>query len=157
MNKKNEKENKMLKDLKVKEQNEKENKMLKDLKVKELQELKDLKVKELQELKEVWNELLYRELFTEEELKLMVALNGYSIETLNSLIKERYGYRDLDEMYYADEIWLDIIGNELFTEEELELIVAINGYSSETLNNALFARYGSLDIEEILEAEEERR
>lgn len=30
----------------------------------------------------------------------------------------------------------------LFTEQELKLVARINGYNIETLNNAIYARYG---------------
>lgn len=54
--------------------------------------MKKLKVNEL------WDELLEMELFTEEELKLITNMNGYSIETLNNALYVRYGYRDLEQM-----------------------------------------------------------
>ena len=47
---------------------------------------------------ELWDELLERELFTYEELKLLRNINGFSIETLNDAIFARYGYRDLEQM-----------------------------------------------------------
>jgi len=47
---------------------------------------------------ELYNELAFRELFTEEELILITTLNGYSVETLNNCLYVRYGYRSLGQM-----------------------------------------------------------
>ena len=47
---------------------------------------------------ELWNELIERELFTHDELKLLTNINGLSIETLNDAIFSRYGYRDYEQM-----------------------------------------------------------
>lgn len=46
----------------------------------------------------LWDALLDDDLFTYEELKLLTNINGYSVETLNSAIFARYGYRDLEQM-----------------------------------------------------------
>jgi hypothetical protein len=54
--------------------------------------MKDLTVNQL------WYLLVKLELFTDAELKLLVNINGYSIETLNNAIYARYGYRDLEQM-----------------------------------------------------------
>ena len=55
-------------------------------------------LKNYDDVNDVWDELLEQELFTEEELKLLTNINGYSIETLNDAIFSRYGYRDLEQM-----------------------------------------------------------
>ena len=47
---------------------------------------------------ELFNELIERELFTHDELKLLTNINGLSIETLNDAIYSRYGYRDFEQM-----------------------------------------------------------
>jgi hypothetical protein len=54
--------------------------------------MKDLTVNQL------WYLLVKLELFTDAELKLLININGYSIETLNNAIYARYGYRDLEQM-----------------------------------------------------------
>ena len=47
---------------------------------------------------ELYKELTALKLFTHEELKLLVQINGFSIETLNDAIFARYGYRDYEQM-----------------------------------------------------------
>ncbi len=47
---------------------------------------------------ELFDELIERELFTHDELKLLTNINGLSIETLNDAIFSRYGYRDYEQM-----------------------------------------------------------
>jgi hypothetical protein len=47
---------------------------------------------------ELWDELIERELFTYDELKLLTNINGFSIETLNDALYSRYGYRDYEQM-----------------------------------------------------------
>ena len=51
-----------------------------------------------EEVDALWVELVEMGLFTEEELKLLTCINGYSVETLNSAIYARYGYRDLEQI-----------------------------------------------------------
>lgn len=46
----------------------------------------------------VWDELLERDLFTNDELQLLTNINGFNIETLNEAIFARYGFRDLQQM-----------------------------------------------------------
>ena len=41
-----------------------------------------------------------------------------------------------------DELWGNLIDGEYFTEEELQLVTNINGYSVDSLNDAIYARYG---------------
>ena len=55
----------------------------------------------------------------------------------------------------VDALWVELVELELFTEEELRLLTNINGYSVETLNSAIFARYGYRDYEQIKEELEE--
>lgn len=42
----------------------------------------------------------------------------------------------------VNELWDNLLEQELFTEAELQLITNINGYNVETLNDAIYARYG---------------
>lgn len=51
----------------------------------------------------------------------------------------------------VNELWDQLLDLELFTYEELQLITNINGYSVETLNDAIFARYGYRDLEQMME------
>ena len=51
------------------------------------------------------------------------------------------------------ELFNTLIDEELFTEEELQLLTNINGYSIETLNDAIYARYGYRDYEQMKESE----
>lgn len=55
----------------------------------------------------------------------------------------------LNENYYKDSVnhqWEFLLEYELFTQQELELVTCINGYSIETLNDMIYARYGFHDI-----------
>ena len=45
----------------------------------------------------------------------------------------------------------ELFDMELFTFDELNLITNINGYSIETLNDAIFARYGYRDLQQMME------
>ena len=51
----------------------------------------------------------------------------------------------------VDELWDELVDMDLFTHKELELVTSINGYSVETLNSAIYARYGYRDLEQIKE------
>ena len=61
--------------------------------------------------------------------------------------------------YSVDDIFNLLIELEMFTEQELELLTKINGFNFQTLEDALYCRYGygSIDqfIEELEEEEEE--
>jgi len=48
-------------------------------------------------------------------------------------------------------LWDELLERDLFTYEELQLLTNINGYSVETLNDAIFARYGYRDLEQMME------
>jgi len=54
-----------------------------------------------------------------------------------------------------EEAWDILISYNVATEEELKLIVCINGYNLQTLNDVLFARTGYRDINQFLESMEE--
>ena len=51
----------------------------------------------------------------------------------------------------VNELWDQLLEHELFTYEELRLLTNINGYNIETLNDALYARYGYRDLEQMME------
>jgi len=53
----------------------------------------------------------------------------------------------------VNDLWDELLDMELFTKDELQLITNINGYSVETLNDALFARYGYRDYNQMMESE----
>lgn len=52
----------------------------------------------MKDVNKLWDKLIEQELFTEEELRLVTDINGYSVETLNECIYARYGYRSLEQM-----------------------------------------------------------
>lgn len=52
-----------------------------------------------------------------------------------------------------DEIWDKIVEYGFATDEELNLVTAINGYSVETLNDVIYARTGYHDWNQMAEAE----
>lgn len=56
---------------------------------------------------------------------------------------------DFEEMFEL------LIDRKYFTEEELTLITSINGTSIETLNDAIYARYGYSDIAQLIDSEGE--
>jgi len=56
-------------------------------------------------------------------------------------------------MEKVNELWQKLIDEGLFTEDELQLITNINGYSIETLNDCLYARYGYRSYEQMTDEE----
>ena len=52
------------------------------------------------------------------------------------------------------ELFEYLIDKELFTYDELVLLTNINGYNIQTLNDAIFARYGYRDLLALKESEE---
>lgn len=52
--------------------------------------------------------------------------------------------------YEENEVWDLIIENTIATEEELQLVTDIVGYSLYTLNDVIYARTGYRDIEQYL-------
>lgn len=48
-----------------------------------------------------------------------------------------------------------LIENGIATEDEIDLVCAINGYNQETLNDILYARTGYRSLEQLREEEEE--
>jgi hypothetical protein len=51
----------------------------------------------------------------------------------------------------VDDLWSYFVDNEFFTPAELELLTSINGYNIDTLNDALYARYGYRDLDQLVE------
>ena len=56
--------------------------------------------------------------------------------------------KDFKDVNY---LWDALVDGDLFTYEELQLLTNINGYSVETLNDAIFARYGYRDYNQMME------
>lgn len=52
-------------------------------------------------------------------------------------------------MKTLDYIWGLIIELGIATEEELQLVTSINGYSEESLNDIIYVRTGYRDIEQL--------
>ena len=52
----------------------------------------------MEELDKIYNELIEKAYFTEEELNLITNINGYSMETLNDCIYARYGLRTYEDL-----------------------------------------------------------
>jgi len=50
----------------------------------------------------IWDYLIETGIATDEELKLVTCINGYSEKTLNDVIYARTGYRDLDQLHNED-------------------------------------------------------
>lgn len=46
---------------------------------------------------QLWDNLIQAGIATEDELKLVTCINGYSVETLNSVLYARTGERSWDE------------------------------------------------------------
>ena len=53
-----------------------------------------------------------------------------------------------DEVIY---VWDKLVDMGLFTDRELELITNINGYNIDTLNDAIYSRYGYRSLDQMLE------
>jgi len=51
----------------------------------------------------LWDYLLYEDIATEEELKLVTDINGYNEESLNSVLYSRTGYRSLEQIETLDD------------------------------------------------------
>lgn len=56
-------------------------------------------------------------------------------------------------MENADDLFGLLLEKGYFTYEELELLTNINGYNIQTLNDAIYARYGYRDLEQMEEGE----
>ena len=53
-------------------------------------------------INEVWDLLIEYGVATQEELKLITCINGYNMDTMNSVIYARTGYQDIEQI--QDEI-----------------------------------------------------
>lgn len=58
-------------------------------------------------------------------------------------------------MKKVNELWDLLVDEGYFTAEELQLLTNINGFSVETLNDAIYARYGYRDYDQMMEYEED--
>ena len=56
-------------------------------------------------------------------------------------------------MEKVTKLYNDLIDEGYFTSDELALITSINGYSIETLNDCIHARYGFHDYEQLTDNE----
>lgn len=56
--------------------------------------------------------------------------------------------------YTKDQIWDHLLENNIASEQTLETVTNINGYTIETLNDILYSATGYRDIEQ-LESEQE--
>jgi hypothetical protein len=52
----------------------------------------------MDKLQELWDYLIDSGLATDEEIDLVVNINGYNLETLESILYVRSGYRSLDQI-----------------------------------------------------------
>ena len=52
----------------------------------------------MDKLQELWDYLIDSGLATDEEIDLVVNINGYNLETLESILYVRGGYRSLDQI-----------------------------------------------------------
>ena len=68
------------------------------------------------DVSKLWDYILFYELATEDELKLITNINGYSEDTLNDVVYARAGYHTLEDFIkseYADdyEYFEDVFNN----------------------------------------------
>lgn len=52
-------------------------------------------------IEKAWDLLVQSGTATEDELQLVVAINGYSIESLNDVLYVRTGYRDVNDIEHT--------------------------------------------------------
>lgn len=55
------------------------------------------------DINKLWDYLVEGMYFTDDEIRLVVDINGYSIETLNDCIYARYGFRSWEQMTREEE------------------------------------------------------
>ena len=53
--------------------------------------------------------------------------------------------------YTIEQVWDLLLQYDIATENELQLVTTINGYSIDSLNDILYARTGLRDIEQLLD------
>lgn len=61
----------------------------------------------------------------------------------------------MGKYYSVDEIYQYLIDSGMFTRGELDLLTYVNGYNIDTLEDALYCRYGYRSIEQFIEELEE--
>ena len=49
-------------------------------------------------IEQIWNLLIDYNVATQDELELVTSINGYTIDTLNSIIYARTAYRNLEQL-----------------------------------------------------------
>lgn len=47
---------------------------------------------------ELWEDLLDRGIASEEEMKLVTCINGFTVQTLNDILYARTGYEDIEQL-----------------------------------------------------------
>lgn len=52
----------------------------------------------MSDVAKLYNDLIVGGYFTEDELKLVTNINGWSVETLNDCIWARYGYHNYEQL-----------------------------------------------------------
>ena len=50
-----------------------------------------------QKKNELWDQILEYEIATEDELRLVTNINGFSVETMNDVIYAKTGLRDIEQ------------------------------------------------------------
>lgn len=78
--------------------------------------------------------------------RIFVSGSGEPIE----LIK-LFNNQNIMVMKKVDEMYNYLTENQFFTDSELLLLTYINGYTEDTLNSAIYARYGFRTYEQLLE------
>ena len=55
------------------------------------------------EMHELWDYLIDYEIATEDEIKLVTSINGTNLDTFESILYSRTGYRSLDQIKMEEE------------------------------------------------------
>jgi len=55
------------------------------------------------EMHELWDYLTDYEIATEDEIKLVTSINGTNLDTFESILYSRTGYRDLEQIKESEE------------------------------------------------------
>ena len=55
------------------------------------------------EMHELWDYLIDYEIATEDEIKLVTSINGTNLDTFESILYSRTGYRSLDQIKECEE------------------------------------------------------
>ena len=70
------------------------------------------------------------------------------IELLEVVCNVEYDINDFDSV--EDLLYNYYIDSGMFTQNEIDLIISINGWNVETFNDVLYARYGYRDLEQMI-------